>query len=218
MEILELRPLLIFFIEMFLGYFVLRKGKFARIPIAFIIFLLAGYQAGEFIIIKYPELQLGYQAAFFYTTLLPPFGIYLIEKFTKRNFGSVFFFIVGIILAIGFIVLPNPTFLADTCLCFAKFAPVKGDGQNFLVLWGIYYIGGLTYALLLNLIMYLLEKVKKKKLILLNGLLAYIFFYPFSYILMVIFNWDIGYVISVMCSMALIAAIILFRISVKYSE
>jgi len=211
MDILEFRPLVIFLIEIGLAYYVFRYGvKFKNMIALFLVFL-SGYQLGEFIILQSSESGIGYQIAFFSTTLLPPFGIFLIERVEKKFYGGIIALGASFFFAVGFLINPDALQLVEKCACFAKFAP-KDSMSTFITAWGIYYVSALTYAMLLALYLHFKETANLRKLVLLNIFFAYVFFFPLSYVLIVVFNMDISYIISVMCSLGLIGGIGIYRL------
>ncbi len=211
MDILELRPLVIFLIEIGLAYYVFRYGvKFKNMIALFLVFL-AGYQLGEFIILQSSESSIGYQIAFFSTTMLPPFGIFLIERIEKKFYGGIIALVASTFFAVGFLLYPDALQLVEKCACFAKFAPRDGM-TTFTTAWGLYYVSALTYAMVLALYLHITETAKLRKMVLLNIFYAYVFFFPLSYLLIVVFNMDISYIISVMCSLGLIGGIGIFRL------
>lgn len=217
MELLDYRPLAIFIIEVIIAFVVWRKGKFHKGAISIFILFLAGYQLGEFLLIKSPEVNFGYQFAFFSTTMLLPMGVLILEKAKNKFLGSPIFFLTSISFGIIFFLSSSFVQMTEKCLCFAKFAP-RNESDNFLLIWGVYYLFTLFYVLVLNIFYYLREQNNKRRQLLLGGMLANFFIYPFTYVLMVVFNVDIGYATSVMCSMGLLGAIIIAYTTLSYKE
>lgn len=217
MELLDYRPLAIFIFEVILAIIVFRKGKFENTIISIFILFLAGYQLGEFIILSNPLEKVGFQIAFFFTTLLPPMAVLILEKITNRNFFSYIFFACGFIFSSLFVLIDKPIVLAEKCYCFAKFGPSEGF-ENILLLWGIYYLGTLTITFIVNLYFLYTNKIKSSKALLIALLVTNILIFPFSYLLMIVFKIDLGYATSIMCTMGLFGAITMAFATLRHKE
>lgn len=217
MEILDYRPLVIFLIEVILAVIVFRRGKFQNAIISIFILFLAGYQLGEFLILTNPSEKVGFQIAFFFTTLLPPIAVLILEKISQRNFFSYIFFAFGAIFSSLFVLMDKPIVLVEKCYCFAKFGPSQGF-ENLLLIWGIYYLSTLAITFILNLHLLYTNKKNISKFLLKSLLFTNILIFPFSYLLMIVFRIDLGYATSIMCSMGLFGAITMAYASLKYSK
>ncbi len=206
------RPLVTAIIEFSLGAYVYKKGKFQKNLISIFLVMLGSYQLGEFIMFASDGGQEGTNMAFFATTLLPPFGVMLVEKLTKENWGSVIFWLAGVVLALTFLLFDVKEFVEETS-CFAKFMNTSNDWSEFTMAWSIYYLVGLTYVTFLSWYLSYSKEFRNVAASLKSITIAYITFYPLSFFLVWLFNLELQYVFSIMCGLAIFAAFIIARIS-----
>jgi hypothetical protein len=209
------RPLLFGITEYLLAFLVFKYGVFERKAISLFLILLGSYQIGEAIILLTDYDMFGLKFAYFSTTLLPAFGIYFIEKIANKNLLSPLFFIIGLILAGMFIILPTPVDFVESISCILKVFFAENDSTFFYV-WVSYYFISLTIGILA--LLYFIYKSRneyyRKYLSIL--LVAYLAFFPTSVVVVMIFKMSAGFLASTMCAMAIITAVLVSYISFSY--
>jgi hypothetical protein len=114
--------------------------------------------------------------------MLPPYGLYLIEKLSHtRSFYQVFF---GAALLFGLFFFITPTIIPETkeCNCFAKydFSSLVGVEHTIFTAWGLFYFISLAYSVVLIVwdIVHKHGDMPNLKLL----LIGYITFFPISFI------------------------------------
>lgn len=220
MDMFILRPLIIALIEYSFALFSLKYGKFYPKLAATFFITLGTYQLGEFLLFSTSLDEFSVNLSFFSTTLLPPIGVYFLQKITKIQLGYALFQIVALFFALMVVIKPNIFENTDECYCFAKYAVTEDESwhQYFADYWSIYYAFSLLYAMSLSALFMVPKRFIKKRPALLHLFFAYVSFFPTSYFLVRIFDWDVGYLASIMCALAVFGAIIIFYLSMKYDK
>lgn len=217
MPALVLRPLITAVVEYLLAFRVFRKGHFLpTITVLFLVFL-ATYQFGEFLLFTQSN-KAWFAVSLFATTLLPPYGLIMIEKLSHRKSFYLLFFLASAIFGLSFLIFPSLVPEVRECNCFAKIdtGPMSDTGRLFINSWGWYYVLSLTFSMLL-MSWHILKKhgdTKNLKLL----LLGYFTFFPVSFLLVEVFKMDPGLVGSIMCSLGIITAFIVTHISTSKSK
>lgn len=205
-----IRALLTCFIEYYLAYLVYKKGSSHKNIISLLLFFLATYQLGEVVIFATNGNEVGYKLAYVSTTLLPPLGVLLLQKITKKQFGYPIFQLIAL-LFVGYILyIPSVALnfeLTTMCVRVYEYDAILTQ------FWFLYYQGTLILTMLG--IIWSIFKVKndKAKDELKLFLLAYLSFDGVLIAIASIFPWFWASSASLMCALALIAAFILARIS-----
>ncbi len=220
MDIFILRPLITALIEYTFAGLSLKYGKFYPKLAAVFFVLLGTYQLGEFILFSTKYDKFSVNLSFFSTTLLPPLGIFFLQKVMNKKLGYILFQVVGLFFALTVVIKPNIFENTDECYCFAKYAVTQEESwhNDFADAWAIYYAFSLLYAMTLAGLFALPDKFEKKRPALLHLFFAYVSFFPTSYFLVRIFDWNTGYLASIMCALAIFGAAIIFRLVVKYDH
>lgn len=102
-----IRPLIFAIVEYVLAFYVYRSGKFHKNLFALIIFLLATYQLGEVLIFATNGSEVGFKFAYVATTLLPPLGILLVERLTKKKYQYEIFQIISFVFVLFILFEPQ---------------------------------------------------------------------------------------------------------------
>lgn len=210
---LVLRPLFTGLVELALAFKVFKDGKLLRITISFFLIFLAGYQIGEFFFFFFDGNRFWLAFSLFSTTMLPPFGLAIIEKLSGKKEPTVFFFICSTLIGLIFLIFPQTVPQAQECNCFVKFdsSTLTGNARTYFSIWGWYYILSLFTAMVLTFIHIVKNEGDKHKLKL--TLVAYVSFFPISYVLMKVLNTNLKMWASVMCSLAIFSAFIFANMS-----
>jgi len=194
-----------------------KYGKYQKNLISAILFFLASYQLGEFIFLS--ELShFGIRIAIFSTTMLPPLGVFLIERLSGRNLGGRIFLAIGTTFALILLLVPGVIQASQDCFCLVKYAAYTNASNPLIMVWGTYYLSTLTFS------MYILgreiyrNKVRKHRKHMILALIAYASFYPTSYLYTVLTGTDLGLLASFMCALALLTAVIMATISIRYEK
>lgn len=191
-------------VEYLLVILVLTKGKDHKKIIAAVLFFLASYQLGEFLIFLTNGADIGISVAYFSTTLLPPLGVLLIQHITKKRFGFIIFLVIGIVLALGFLIYPDIVSVIEFekgCIVLTQYS------SELIKIWEIYYQIGLSYAVFLLIYNILKTRNVKEKNQLSLVLLGYMLFYPTAVILVkLVPAFGLG-ITSLMCALAIFGAI-----------
>ena len=180
MPILLLRPLLTAIVEYLLAFRVFRKGHILPIATTLFLICLATYQFAEFFFLS-TENRAWLAISLFATTMLPPYGLLLVEKLSHRKTFYLLFFIASFGLALSFFFFPTVIPGASECNCFAKFDRSVLTGWNaiFFTTWGWYYFLSLALTMLLISWHILKKNGDTKNLFLL--FLGYSFFFPSAF-------------------------------------
>lgn len=211
------RSLVFAIIEFTLAYLVLKKGRFETHLIAAILFFLGSYQLGEFIFLATGN-AFGIQFAFFSTTLLPGLGLKLVENITDRNYGAAPVFLFGLAMAALLLITPDLVTGTTDHFCLVKYAKLTNLSHPMVLIWGIYYVLTLAATMFITLGNMMDGSQKKHQKILGLTLLAYISFFPVSYVLTVSLNLDSALITSFMCALAIMCAFILSWTSLNYPK
>ncbi len=211
------RPLIFGIIEYLLALGVLKYGKFERKMILLFLFFLGSYQIGEAIILLTEQDMFGLKFAYFSTTLLPAFGIYFIEKLTKKDLKSELFFMVSVFLATLFVAIPAPVNFIETVNCILKVFFADNDSL-FYYIWLAYYFISLILGIgfLIYYIYHSHDKEQRKYMFIL--LIAYLAFFPTSVILVLLFKISFGLLASTMCAMAIVTGILISYMSLRFKN
>lgn len=207
-----IRPLLTAIFEYFLAGIVFYKGKYQPKIISLVLFLLASYQLGEVILFLTNGGSMGIRVAYFSTTLLPPLGVLLIERITGKKYGYPLFQAIGLFFAFSFVV--NPSIVSNFELgkyCVRVFA----YSSVIASMWQAYYQFTLMYTMIVVLVNILKTKFEQKKKVLKQILFAYISFDIVAISLTKIFPNFKYSVASLMCALAIIAAVIFTKVSLN---
>lgn len=215
MPLLILRPLITAIFEYILALRVFRKGKFMPIIITGFLVSLATYQFGEFLYFAGNQDRFWLSVSLFSTTLLPAYGILLIERLAHVKGFAVFFIIASAIFAVSFFIFPSVIPQTTECNCFAKYdvSSLSGANYDFYRAWEAYYFLSLAFSLLLiawNLVRHHGD-VKNLRL----ALFAYLAFFPIVFVLAKFKQIDYSLMTSVMCGLAVITAVIFSYISLN---
>ncbi|GAB4283853.1 MAG: hypothetical protein Kow0081_0660 [Candidatus Dojkabacteria bacterium] len=218
MDLLLLRPLIWGLIEYILAFLVYRNGRFERKSIALFLFFLGSYQIGE-AVLQLTDLDMfGLKFAYFSTTFLPPFGFYFLNRITGKNINYSIPFVFATILAVLFVVIPEPVKFIENVNCIAK-VTMADDQTTFGWAWAIYYFTFLVSAIILGF--YYLFKIKNRSIRsgLIQLILAYIVFYPSAAIVILLSSkFDLTNAASLMCAFAIFTAVIISRFSFTFKK
>ena len=209
-----LRPLIFAILEYFLALVVLKKGKFEPKSISLFLFFLGSYQLGEAITLLSEYDTLGLNISYASATLLPAFGIYFIEKITKKNLYSIIFFTFAIFLSLVIFIYPNALIFNEEFSCLLKIISSQNT-QEFFYFWSIYYFSVLILGILIAIYSFFKTKENVQKKMLLSLLISYIAFFPTGVLLVLIFGLELSYLASAMCSFAIITAFITSYVSLR---
>lgn len=205
-----IRPIITAMIEYLLTYLTLRYGTVHKRLIASILFLLASYQVGEVLIFATNGQQFAFKVAYVATTLLPPLGVLLVSRIIKKPIGYVFFQLLSL-LFVAFIIWTQQVVLkfefGQFCVRIFEYNPVIS------CYWVDYYQGTLTYTMAVTAVSLFLQKDKGIKHQLKWILSAYLIFDGLALVVAYVNPWFGPSLASLMCAMALIAAIIFTKIS-----
>jgi hypothetical protein len=207
-----IRALITAIVEYSLVLITLKKGKFEPRIFALILFFLASYQLGEVVVFATKGSYFGFKIAYFSTTLLPPLGVLVLEKITRKRFFYVIFQVIGIFYAINFLV--RPSFIYEFEI--TKYC-IKTSWYPSLIIksWSFYYILTLLYVMIFTFVNLVFEKNKNKKITLILLFLAYCTFGVVSVVYVNVFMEYKSALASIMCALAVFAAIIFTWISLK---
>lgn len=205
-----IRPLTEAIIEYFLALLVFKYGKVHKNIFAAVLFLLATYQLGEVLIFLSNGEIFAFRIAYIATTLLPPLGVLLIEKISKKNLGYPLFQLLGLGFAVYMLFVPQIAVkfeLGQFCVRIFEYDPVISS------YWGIYYQGTLFYSMALMMWKILQTNSAKMQSMLIGILFGYLFFDGLTFIITYFVPWLRFSVASLMCALALIAAFVFTKIS-----
>jgi hypothetical protein len=212
MPLLILRPLITAIIEYLLAYRVFKKGHILPIATSLFLISLATYQFGEYLFLSQND-RTWFAISLFATTMLPPYGLLLVEKLSHKHTFYILFLIASALFGLTFILVPSVVPGANECNCFAKIdsSTLVGWEKIFFTNWGIYYFSSLALTMVLMLWHIFRKNGDTKNLTLL--LIGYFSFFPFSYFVIHFWGVNGGLIASVMCALAIICAFIVTHIS-----
>ncbi|MCH8520181.1 MAG: hypothetical protein LAT82_05510 [Nanoarchaeota archaeon] len=221
MELLQtlynLRPLILFSIEITLCYFILKSNSRIKIPAFFLVLFLALYQLGEVLIIFTPS-TFANLFAFTATSLIPITALLLLEKvkYNSIRFTPILYFIpFSYILYTIF--TPEVFVPLSIDYCFVKYGNLIATNTVFFTWSMYYYIPFLFLGLLLSIVGTIYEtNTKNKKLFFLMSI-SYILTVPSSFLVAALLNHSSLYIVSTMCSLAIFTAIFTY-LMVKQSN
>jgi hypothetical protein len=215
MTFFALRPLLTALIEYGIAIGIFYKGRFLRVPTFFFLIFLATYQLGEFLFIASDGNRFWLSVSLFSTNMLPPYGLLLIQKLSKRKTPFLLILSAALFFGAAFLIIPQTIPAAKECNCFVKYssANLSGTFAQFFHAWAIYYIVSLTLSMLLMMWFISRKQGDIKNLRLL--LIGYTLFFPFSYFITKITSMDLSIVASIMCSLAIFTGFIVSHISIS---
>jgi len=205
-----LRPLFTAIIEYILAFLVFKYGKVHKNIFSVILFLLATYQLGELIIFLTNGNEVGFKIAYIATTLLPPLGVLLIEKVTKKKYGYPLFQLIGLGFALYMLVVPEIALkfeLGPFCVRIFQYDSIIAN------YWGYYYQATLFYSMVLMIWGILRSRSRKTQSTLKNILLGYLTFNALTFVITYFVPWLQYSSASLMCALALISAFIFTKIS-----
>lgn len=206
----NLRPIIIFLIEIILCFLILKTNSRIKFPAFFLILFLALYQLGEVLII-FTQTTFANIFAFTATSFLPVIGLILIEKvnFNKIRY-SPFLLIIPVIYII--IALVNPIIFTPLSIdyCFIKFGNLIANSKIYFTWANVYYLPLLFSGLFLGLIGFLYQKNKEKKTLNLLMSISYLIILISPTLAWVILQHSYLYITSTMCTFALFTAIITY--------
>lgn len=213
MPLLILRPFLTAVLEYFLAFKVFKKHGLLPITTTLFLVALATYQFGEFLFFLDMQNRVWLAISLFSTTMLPPYGLLLIEKLSHRKTFYMLFFIASLLFGLTFVFIPSVIPAASECNCFAKLNSSSLEGLNliFFRTWGWYYFLSLALSMLLISWHIIKRHGDTKNLTWLFW--GYLSFFPASFFLIYATNSDTGIISSVMCALAIFTAFIVTHIS-----
>jgi len=197
-------------IEYLLAVLVLKHGKIYPRIFFWILFFLASYQFGEFLVFATGGNVWGLRIAYFSTTMIPALGLILVEKITGKKYGSAFFQLLGILFAMNFL------FNHDIAFGYTldRFCIHMNEGSTRIFnVWSVYYQIVLVFTMIVMLINYLKSEDEATKSIMLRLLIAYT---SFDFVSMLFVRMVPQYqpaIASVMCALAVFAAFVFANIS-----
>ena len=199
-------------VEYFLAYRVYKEGKKYRNVIFFILVFLATYQLGEFVLFLTNGNYIGFRIAYFSTTLLPPLGVLLVQKMTNKNYYYEVFQFVGAFFALLFLIGPKLILdykIMTYCIKVYSYHPMISK------FWGGYYQFSLLFIVGVSLYHFLRNR-NTKVVSDLKYVLFPVIFFDFGSLLLARINPVLSNSIaSLMCAMALVAAITWGKLSLN---
>lgn len=216
-NVYNIRPLLIFLIEITLCFLILKRNSRIKVPAFFLVLFLALYQLGEILII-FTQTTFANIFAFAATSLLPVIGLILLEKV---NFNKIKFTPVLLIIPFSYIItaLINPVIFTPLSIdyCFIKYGNLIANSKIYFSWASVYYLPFLLIGLISSIIGYICKKNKEvKSLNLLMGV-SYIIILVSPALAWFILQHSYLYITSTMCTFAIFTAIITY-IMVKKSQ
>ena len=214
----NVRPLILFIIEIILCFLILKTNSRIKVPAFFLVLFLALYQLGEVLII-FTQSTFANIFAFSATSLLPVIGLILIEKINFNNVKySPFLFIVPFSYIVISII--NPIIFTPLSIdyCFIKYGNLIESSKIYFSWSVIYYLPFLVVGLILSLIGIFFQKHREKKL--LNFLMgtSYLIILISPTLAWVILQHSHLYITSTMCTFAIFTAIIVYIMTIKSSS
>jgi len=213
-----LRALITAIVEYALAFYVYKKGKYQKNVFFWVLFFLASYQLGEYMITLFPSLNIGIRFAYFSTTMLPPLGLLFLQKHTNRELGYKFVQAVGLVFAILFLV--NPSVIGSYQISSTGQCIQMSYVEGYIIdSWMFYYQGTLLFSMGVSLFEIIRNKKKvnmeanKYYKILKQFFIAYV---SFDIVALVISKIDPQFsprVASLMCALAVFASFIFTNIA-----
>lgn len=217
-----IRALITAVVEYFLAYHINQKGTYHARVLAWVLFFLASYQLGEYLIYLFPGISLGIRVAYFSTTMLPPLGVYFLQEHTGKQYGHSIIHMVGLIFALLFFINPSVIgtyMISDTGQCIET---VYREGY-IMNAWAFYYQGTLLYTMGISVIEIYksehrkLEELNIDKEFYINTLkqffVAYVSFNVVSVLITKLYPQFANRLASLMCALAVIVAFIFTNIA-----
>lgn len=205
-----IRSLLTAAIEYFLAVSVLKHGKIYPRVFFWVLFFLATYQFGEFFVFATNGNIWGFRIAYFSTTMLPAFGLIIVEKITGKKYGSTIAQLLCIIFGFNFLFSREITFgyeLDRFCIHMNAFS------AGIFRVWSTYYQFVLMFTMIVMLVNYLKAETQKVRSIMAQLLIAYVSFVLVSVLFIRIAPQYRSATASIMCALAIFAAFIFANIS-----
>jgi hypothetical protein len=206
-----IRPLLTAILEYALMIYVLKKGKIYPKEFASVLFFLATYQLGEVIVFLTDGDRFGLRIAYFATTMLPPLGLLLVQKMTKRNYG--YWIVQAIALIFGFLFVFFNSEMIESYELGEFCIRVLSYGSLASKLWQAYYLIAVILTMLILLFHFFRSKLKELKKLYGLMFIGYSSFFITSFIVALIFESHRNSIASCMCALAVIGAVIFTKIS-----
>lgn len=210
-----LRPLLTAIIEYILAIYVLKKGKRYKRIVALMLVLLATYQLGEVIVFATGS-NFGLRLSYFATTLLPPLGVLIVQRITKRNYLYLPIQILASIFSLFFLFeagVFSDYWVGKCCIKVTEYS------YALVTPWMIYYLGTLTYTMFLAAYHYMMASSSRVKRDMKLILLGYVSFFVLSVIFTIVFPvFEPTMLASFMCALAIIAAFIFTEIALEEKD
>ncbi len=204
-----IRPLITAIIEYYLASLTWFKAKQYKHVIFALLFFLATYQLGE-VITFLIDINMGIRISHFATTLLPPLGILLVQQINNRKLGYIIFQIVGIFFALSLFLYPSVLggyTVNDFCIT------VYGSQHTIYKVWSYYYQFTLIVIMFFSLYFWYMNKDKKRENLFV--LYSVISFDITAIFLASRFDYFQNKLTSLMCALAILAAFIYARLSLK---
>jgi hypothetical protein len=207
-----IRPLITAALEYYLAYLIITRGKYQKKTFFWVLFFLASYQLGEVVIFLTEGGMLGFRIAYIATTMLPPLGVLLIEKMTKKNYGYVFFQVLSLFFISFIMVTPQIALnfeLGQFCVRIFEYHPI------FANYWLAYYQGTLLFSMMV--MVWEIWKNTDKKLVerLKVVLLGYISFDGVALLIGAVVPWFKPSIASLMCALALCASFLFASLALE---
>ncbi|MFP4402440.1 MAG: hypothetical protein ACLFPL_04380 [Candidatus Nanoarchaeia archaeon] len=216
-QLFTLRPIIIFIIEIFLCFLILKTNSRIKLQAFFLVLFLALYQLGEVLII-FTQSVFANIFAFSATSLLPVIGLILLEKINYNNIRyTPFLFVVPAAYII--IALINPVIFTPLSIdyCFIKFGNLIENSKIYFSWSTIYYLPLLLVGLVAAFIGFLFNKDKERKTLNFLMGISYLFILVSPALAWIILQHSYLYITSTMCTFAIFTAIITY-IMVKKSS
>ena len=221
MELLQtlynVRPLIIFLIEITLCYLILKSNSKIKIPAFFLVLFLALYQLGEVLIIFTPS-TFANLFAFTATSLIPITALLFLEKIKTNSIKyTPILYAIPLFYIVYALFTPQVFVPLSIDYCFIKYGNLIATNTIFFTWSMYYYIPTLFLGLLLSIIGTLYEQQPLKRRLFFLMSISYILTVPSSFILSTLLNHSPLYIVSTMCSLAIFTAILTY-IMVKTDE
>lgn len=198
-----IRPLIFAIIEYILAYLVFRYGKVHKNVFALILFFLATYQFGEVILFLTNGDMLGFRVAYVATTMLPPLGVLLVEKVTKKRYGYEIFQLISFGLIAYIITAPEIALrfaLSQFCIKVYEYNSVMST------YWQYFYQITLIVTMIILTVNILRTKVTQERVILKNILLGYLIFNGLGIVITMLVPDMRDSMTSLICALAFFSA------------
>lgn len=213
-----LRALITAIVEYALAFYVIKKGKYQQKVFFWVLFFLASYQLGEYMIYLFPSLDIGIRVAYFSTTMLPPLGVLFLQKHTGREYGYKLIQAVGLVFAVLFFV--NPSVIGSYQISSSGQCIQMSYIEGYIVdSWLFYYQGVLLYSMAIAVWQIMKNKKKvamesnKYYEVLKQFFIAYVSFDILAHVISKINPQFSTRVASLMCALAVFASFIFTNIA-----